>query len=174
MTRNPSTCSPRPHPLPPPSPCRSFLPSFHLVRRPPRSLGSMTPATLVDRMPSEGDAPQHRPLRHDSRASGAVKISRPEERVPELGQEHGDVRTATVAEEAAESGRERLKRHRTEMGGRVWIPEIWGQESLLKDWTDGSVFDRPLVPKGLTSAREALVQDCRRTNSAACRIRNPC
>ncbi|KAG6477127.1 hypothetical protein ZIOFF_066379 [Zingiber officinale] len=137
----------------------------------------MTPATLLDRTPSEGETRQRRPPQHDSRASGAVKSSRTDERGPDAGHELGDVRAATVAEEAAaaESGRERLKRHRTEMGGRVWIPEIWGQESLLKDWTDGSVFDRPLVPKGLTSAREALVQDCRRTNSTACLIRiNPC
>ncbi|KAG6479929.1 hypothetical protein ZIOFF_063405 [Zingiber officinale] len=112
----------------------------------------MTPATLLDRTPSEGETRQRRPPQRDSRASGAVKSSRTDERAPDAGHELGDVRAATVAEEAAaaESGRERLKRHRTEMGGRVWIPEIWGQESLLKDWTDGSVFDRPLVPKGLT------------------------
>ncbi|KAI9127939.1 hypothetical protein K1719_000932 [Acacia pycnantha] len=31
-----------------------------------------------------------------------------------------------------------------EVAGRVWIPEIWGQEELLKDWTDCSAFDAPL------------------------------
>ncbi|CAL9081678.1 unnamed protein product [Musa textilis] len=73
-----------------------------------------------------------------------------------------------------ESGRERLKRHRMEMAGRVWIPETWGQENRLKDWIDSSVFDRPLVPKGLVSAREALVEACRRTSSRSRQIRNPC
>ncbi|CAD5194645.1 unnamed protein product [Musa acuminata subsp. malaccensis] len=78
------------------------------------------------------------------------------------------------AHAAEESGRERLKRHRMEMAGRVWIPETWGQENRLKDWIDSSVFDRPLVPKGLVSAREALVEACRRTSSRSRQIRNPC
>ncbi|KAJ1379816.1 protein BIC1-like [Sesbania bispinosa] len=47
------------------------------------------------------------------------------------------------AEEAEDSGRERLKRHRIEVAGRVWIPEIWGQEELLKDWIDSRTFDAP-------------------------------
>jgi hypothetical protein len=34
--------------------------------------------------------------------------------------------------------RERLKRHSVEVAGRVWIPDIWGQEELLKDWIDCS------------------------------------
>jgi hypothetical protein len=58
-----------------------------------------------------------------------------------------------------ESTRERLKRHRREMAGRVWVPEIWGQETLLKDWLDCSAFDRPLVPAGLLTARRALVAE---------------
>ena len=62
--------------------------------------------------------------------------------------------------------RERLKRHRTEMAGRVWIPETWGQESLLKDWTDCTAFDKSLFPKGLMLAREALVQGCQRADAA--------
>ncbi|XP_074561017.1 protein BIC1-like [Curcuma longa] len=127
----------------------------------------MIPGTLIDRTPP-GDEMRHRHLQPrppDRRASNPKKNARAEGRVD------GD---AEVAEEAAESGRERLKRHRMEMGGQVWIPEIWGQESLLEDWIDGSVFDRPLVPKGLTSAREALVHGCRQTTSAACRIKNRC
>jgi len=44
---------------------------------------------------------------------------------------------------AEESARERLKRHRTDMAGRVRIPDMWGQERLLKDWVDCAVFDRP-------------------------------
>ena len=75
---------------------------------------------------------------------------------------------------AEEYGRERLKRHRMEMAGRVWIPEIWGQESLLKDWIDCEAFDRFLVPKGLMLAREALMEDCRRANSGPLGIENRC
>ncbi|KAL5212075.1 hypothetical protein ABZP36_022922 [Zizania latifolia] len=60
-----------------------------------------------------------------------------------------------------ESARERLKRHRTEMAGRVRIPEMWGQERLLKDWVDCAVFDRPLAAtRGLLNARDALVAEC--------------
>ncbi|KAF5177691.1 Bic1 [Thalictrum thalictroides] len=83
------------------------------------------------------------------------------------------------------SGREKLKRHRTEVAGHVWIPDIWGQEELLKDWIDCSAFDaalvpsglmsaraalvqEALVPSGLMSARAALVQEARRTNSGGC------
>jgi len=76
---------------------------------------------------------------------------------------------------AEDSGSERLKRHRMEMAGRVWIPEIWGQESFLKDWVDCSAFDSSLVPKGVVSARQALVEDGRRANSArGLRIENRC
>ncbi|XVE61489.1 hypothetical protein DITRI_Ditri06bG0044500 [Diplodiscus trichospermus] len=64
-----------------------------------------------------------------------------------------------------DNGRERLKRHRIEVAGRVWIPEIWGQEELLKDWIDCSAFDACLVPRGVMSARAALVEEGRRANS---------
>lgn len=73
-----------------------------------------------------------------------------------------------------DSVRERLKRHRIEMAGRVWIPEIWGHEKLLKDWSDCSAFDQSLVPNGLVSARTALVEDCRRTTSGAGIVENRC
>ncbi|MCL7033618.1 hypothetical protein MKW94_017703 [Papaver nudicaule] len=62
------------------------------------------------------------------------------------------------------SGRERLKRHRNEVAGRVWIPDLWGQEKLLKEWTDCSAFDTQLFPSGLMSARAALVREGRRAN----------
>lgn len=71
-----------------------------------------------------------------------------------------------------ESERERLKRHRVEVAGRVWIPEIWGQEELLKDWIDCSAFDAPLVPSKITMARAALVEDGTRANAAALSIDN--
>ncbi|OMO68373.1 hypothetical protein COLO4_29740 [Corchorus olitorius] len=71
-----------------------------------------------------------------------------------------------------DNGRERLKRHRIEVAGRVWIPEIWGQEELLKDWIDCSAFDASLVPNGIMSARAALVEEGRRANSGGFRIEN--
>ncbi|CAN6234928.1 unnamed protein product [Urochloa humidicola] len=67
---------------------------------------------------------------------------------------------AAADDQAAESTRERLKRHRREMAGRVWVPELWGQEKLLKDWVDCAVFDRPMVPAGLLTARRALIAEC--------------
>ncbi|XP_020208315.1 protein BIC1-like [Cajanus cajan] len=73
-----------------------------------------------------------------------------------------------------DSGRERLKRHRIEVAGRVWIPEIWGQEELLKDWIDCSAFDAPLVPNRIVMARAALVEEGRRATSGGLRIENRC
>uniref|UniRef100_A0A0E0K0M2 Protein BIC1 n=1 Tax=Oryza punctata TaxID=4537 RepID=A0A0E0K0M2_ORYPU len=68
---------------------------------------------------------------------------------------------ASAAGAGEESARERLKRHRTEMAGRVRIPEMWGQERLLKDWVDCAVFDRPLAAtRGLLTARDALAAEC--------------
>lgn len=64
-----------------------------------------------------------------------------------------------------ESGRERLKRHRMEMGGRVWIPDTWGQENLLKNWIDCTSFDASLVSNSILSARAALMQQRPTTRS---------
>ncbi|KAJ0575394.1 putative protein BIC [Helianthus annuus] len=69
-----------------------------------------------------------------------------------------------------ESGREKLKRHRVEMSGRVWIPDIWGQEDLLKKWIDSTVFDSSVEKSSIMSAREALIQEGRSTLS----IENSC
>ncbi|KAL5216706.1 hypothetical protein ABZP36_008107 [Zizania latifolia] len=66
----------------------------------------------------------------------------------------------SAVDDGQESTRERLKRHRREMAGRVWVPDMWGQEKLLKDWVDCAVFDRPLVPPDLLTARRALVAEC--------------
>nr|XP_017258127.1 PREDICTED: uncharacterized protein LOC108227482 [Daucus carota subsp. sativus] len=71
---------------------------------------------------------------------------------------------SVAAEE--ESGRERLRKHRLEMAGRVWIPDTWGQEDLLKDWIDCSAFDGSLVNNTILSARAALIQQ-RSTTSPA-------
>ncbi|KAF0891901.1 hypothetical protein E2562_011293 [Oryza meyeriana var. granulata] len=85
-------------------------------------------------------------------------------------------------DDGQESARERLKRHRREMAGRVWVPDMWGQEKLLKDWVDCAVFDRPLVPPDLLTARRALVAECcaRRpdrtppASSSPLRVQNSC
>ncbi|KAL5067696.1 hypothetical protein RYX36_018583 [Vicia faba] len=72
-----------------------------------------------------------------------------------------DVTIGTLVVEAEEeSGREKLKRHRVEMAGRVWIPDIWGQEEFLKDWIDCTTFDPPLISSAkIVTARTALVQE---------------
>lgn len=75
-----------------------------------------------------------------------------------------------VSEGMEENGRERLKRHRIEVAGHVWIPEIWGQEELLKDWIDCNAFDAKLINNNIMSARAALVQETRKKNSS-CRLR---
>ncbi|XVE79260.1 hypothetical protein DITRI_Ditri14bG0043500 [Diplodiscus trichospermus] len=73
-----------------------------------------------------------------------------------------------------DSGRERLKRHREEVAGRVLIPDKWGKEELLKDWMDYSSFDSLLAPNGLASARKALMAEGRRTGSQRLRIESMC
>ncbi|XP_022731696.1 uncharacterized protein LOC111286143 [Durio zibethinus] len=73
-----------------------------------------------------------------------------------------------------ESGRERLKRHREEVAGRVTIPDKWGKEELLKDWIDYSSFDSLLAPNGLASARKALMAERRRTSTQPLRIGSIC
>ncbi|KAI3965008.1 hypothetical protein MKX01_013939 [Papaver californicum] len=70
-----------------------------------------------------------------------------------------------------DSGREKLKRHRIEVAGRVWIPDSWGQEKLMKDWIDCSAFNASLVPAGLLSARQALIEDRRRANTIGLRMK---
>ncbi|KAJ4895694.1 Uncharacterized protein Rs2_22488 [Raphanus sativus] len=72
------------------------------------------------------------------------------------------------------TGREKLKKHRREVAGNVWIPDIWGQEDLLKDWIDCSTFDTCLVPAGISSARAALVEGARRAASASRGLHNRC
>nr|POE83778.1 protein bic1 [Quercus suber] len=73
-----------------------------------------------------------------------------------------------------ESGRERLKRHREEVAGRVLIPDTWGQEGLLKDWIDYSSFDNLLAPNGIMSARESLISQGGRGSSQRMRIEGRC
>ncbi|KAG7010351.1 60S ribosomal protein L10a, partial [Cucurbita argyrosperma subsp. argyrosperma] len=61
--------------------------------------------------------------------------------------------------------RERLKRHREEVAGKVTVPEKWGKEELLKDWIDYSAFDRILAAGRIASARASLVAEGRRVES---------
>ncbi|KAF3773123.1 hypothetical protein EJ110_NYTH56092 [Nymphaea thermarum] len=68
-------------------------------------------------------------------------------------------------------GRERLQRHRNQVAGSVWIPDVWGKEEFLKDWTDCVAFDRSLVPSGLVSAKSALIEECRRSAAGAKGVR---
>lgn len=72
-----------------------------------------------------------------------------------------------------ESTRERLKRHRIEMAGRVSVPDSWGQEKLLKEWIDYSSFDALLAPSGIAMARKALVAE-RRARSRGLRVEGRC
>ncbi|GFQ07806.1 hypothetical protein PHJA_002924600 [Phtheirospermum japonicum] len=82
--------------------------------------------------------------------------------------------TCAAAAEDWESGRERLKRHRVDVAGRVWIPDMWGQEGLMKDWIDCAAFDASLVNSSIMSARDSLVEEGRRANSTRLRVQNGC
>ncbi|KAL6885906.1 hypothetical protein ACP4OV_010167 [Aristida adscensionis] len=123
--------------------------------------------------PEEPEEKEMRPV--------AAAAPEEEEMRPVAAKKEGEVMKTTGDQE---STRERLKRHRQEMAGRVWVPEMWGQEKLLKDWVDCAVFDRPLVPAGLLTARRALVAECctrrqdRRTaaggSSSPLRVQNGC
>ncbi|KAF8029311.1 hypothetical protein BT93_E1868 [Corymbia citriodora subsp. variegata] len=73
-----------------------------------------------------------------------------------------------------EGGRERLQQHRIEVAGQVYIPEIWGQEELLKDWVDSSVFEASLVPAKIFSAKAALAEGGRKANSNGLRLDDSC
>lgn len=73
------------------------------------------------------------------------------------------------------SGREKLKRHRVDVAGRVWVPDMWGQEDFLKDWTDCAAADASLVNSSIVLARDSLMEEGRRANSLRLmRIQNGC
>ncbi|CAN4107263.1 unnamed protein product [Withania somnifera] len=63
----------------------------------------------------------------------------------------------TTDKKSGLSGREKLKRHWKEVGGRICVPERWGHEASLREWMDCSSFDKILAPNGLKSAHEALI-----------------
>ncbi|KAJ8754717.1 hypothetical protein K2173_012106 [Erythroxylum novogranatense] len=110
---------------------------------------------------------------HHSKGQGTVLrcLHKDAMNIHDMHEKPGD--PETILDEG-DCGRERLKRHRIEMAGRVWIPDIWGQEELLKDWIDCSAFDSSLVPGGIMSARASLVEEGRRANSGALRIQYRC
>ncbi|KAI3411518.1 uncharacterized protein J3R85_017889 [Psidium guajava] len=90
------------------------------------------------------------------------------------GDRHTQEEERQQEKEEEERGRERLKRHQAEVAGRVGIPEIWGQEEMLKDWVDCSVFEASLVPAKIISAKAALAKEGRKANSGALGIDNCC
>ncbi|CAL5067603.1 unnamed protein product [Urochloa decumbens] len=133
---------------------------------------------------ASASASEERPLRPEQQKAAPTIATKEEvEPPPQVA-----AAAAAADDDQAESTRERLKRHRREMAGRVWVPELWGQEKLLKDWVDCAVFDRPMVPSGLLTARRALIAECcvtRRTDrttspassagsSPPLRVRNGC
>ncbi|KAK1393533.1 Mucin-17 like [Heracleum sosnowskyi] len=79
----------------------------------------------------------------------------------------GDSSNRKGSDVGDESGRERLKRHRIEMGGRVWVPDTWGQENLLKNWIDCTAFDASL------GYIQALRQNHRRRAPSSIEILRP-
>nr|CAB3449934.1 unnamed protein product [Digitaria exilis] len=141
------------------------------TQRPPA--GDLQPAPPAgDRAPSAGTPNKSGQLAEPgTTASKAPATTEPEKKQKDRAETAeeaassdsccGGVAELVVARRSEESARERLKRHRTEMAGRVRIPDMWGQERLLKDWVDCAVFDRPLAATaGLLTARDALVAEC--------------
>ncbi|XP_021833761.1 protein BIC1-like [Prunus avium] len=111
------------------------------------------------------------PKRHENDGSSSEEIAVLEGQASAAGDVVVvDHEPSNVADE--DSGRERLKKHRVEVAGQIWIPDVWGQEELLQDWIDCSAFDASLFPSGIMSARSALVEEGRRQNSARIRIEN--
>lgn len=64
-----------------------------------------------------------------------------------------------------EGRRERLRRLRLEIGGKVCIPDTWDHESSLQDWFNCTAFTVAYVPPGLASARESLAKDARQSRT---------
>lgn len=136
-----------------------------MIRRKRRNCGRRNP--VISSIPIESDRPGMAQLHHSSPVMGTSPA--PDGNGLEVAKE------AVSSEKSEEDGgREKLQRHRSDVAGQVWIPEIWGQEELMKDWVDCTAFDRSLVPSGIRSARDALVEECRRVNSGSLRIENRC
>ncbi|EHA8588109.1 protein BIC1-like [Cocos nucifera] len=82
--------------------------------------------------------------------------------------------TVTAREQASleDCRRPRLRRHRFETARSTCIPDTWGQEGLLKDWKDCSALSTYFIPKGIATARKALVEEFRRANSGRSEVEN--
>lgn len=89
---------------------------------------------------------------------------------PETQEKKENVKVDESFEEV--TGREKLKRHREEVMGRVNIPENWSEEKQLKKWVDYTTFDALiLAPHSLiVAARDALIADGRKARSQRLRI----
>ena len=71
--------------------------------------------------------------------------------------------------------RERRQSSRTDVARQVWIPDMWGQEDLLKDLIDCTTFDSYFVNRDdIMSARASLVEEGRRASSSRFRVQNSC
>ncbi|KAF3340844.1 hypothetical protein FCM35_KLT09688 [Carex littledalei] len=64
-----------------------------------------------------------------------------------------------------EGRRERLRRLRLEIGGKVCIPDTWDHESSLQDWSNCTAFTAAYMPPGLASARAALAEEARQSTT---------
>lgn len=106
------------------------------------------------------------------------KKNRPRDDPAELPEaeeeEEGSASPSPPAPAEEGSGRERLKRHRVEMAGRVWIPDMWGHEELLKDWADCTNFDASLLRSTILMARDSLANDGRRVHSTELTLHTSC
>jgi len=139
-------------------------------QRPPPSGELQQPAAAAsdDRAPAAGTSPESEQAPAEAVASKAPAAVEPEKKKDRAAAAAEEVVARRPAAAGEESARERLKRHRTEMAGRVRIPDMWGQERLLKDWVDCAVFDRPLAATtGLLTARDALVAECAAARSGS-------
>nr|XP_004487496.1 protein BIC2 [Cicer arietinum] len=69
------------------------------------------------------------------------------------------------------TGREKLKRHREEVKGKIELPKNWEKEKMLKEWVDYTTFDASFAPhKLIVIARDALIEDARKARSQRLRI----
>ncbi|KAL0309531.1 UNVERIFIED_CONTAM: protein BIC1 [Sesamum radiatum] len=124
---------------------------------PPNQQTQSTPKTTPNPFSSEKSS--------ESRPEGSTHVLPDKMQQEEEENTCTTVTVATGIESSCSSGRERLKRHRIEVAGRVWIPDMWGQEAFLKDWIDCGAFDASLVNSSIMSARAALVEQGRALNS---------
>lgn len=112
---------------------------------------------------------------NETLAGDDVGVSMVEMASPVKKQEEGE-------EKCNIDGRERLKRHRNEVAGRVRVPDLWGQEDFLKDWSDcTNQFDVSLSSSKIMSARDALLEEGKRretmkmnVNSSGLRMDSRC